>query len=81
MSKSRVRKKNGKKVKYTPPVQGISKTKMKKIQEYFALQKELQEAQKQQEDQLPSPPAEIVLEDQITEVQNSNEDQKGPVGS
>ena len=33
MTKSRVRKKNGKPVKYTPKPTGISKTKMKKLME------------------------------------------------
>lgn len=33
MARSRVRKKNGKKVKYTPNPTGISKTKMKKLME------------------------------------------------
>lgn len=39
MPKSRVRKKNGKKVKYTPKPTGISKTKMKKLMELIEQQK------------------------------------------
>ncbi len=76
MSKSKVRKKNGKKVKYTPPVQGISKTKMKKIQEYFKLQKEMQESQNA--DQLPSPPEEISLAEIVEE---NSDSESGPTGS
>ena len=38
MPKSRVRKKNGKKVKYTPKPTGLSKTKMKKIMDMIAEQ-------------------------------------------
>jgi hypothetical protein len=45
MPKSKVRKKNGKKVKYTPKPQGISKTKMKKLMEMIAEQQKLMEAQ------------------------------------
>jgi hypothetical protein len=41
MSKSKVRKKNGKPVKYTPKPTGISKTKMKKLMELIAQQQEL----------------------------------------
>jgi hypothetical protein len=41
MTKSRVRKKNGKPVKYTPKPTGISKTKMKKLMELIAQQQEL----------------------------------------
>jgi hypothetical protein len=41
MGKSKVRKKNGKPVKYTPKPTGISKTKMKKIMEMIAQQQEL----------------------------------------
>ena len=80
MSKNKVRKKNGKKVKYNSPPKGISKTKMKKIHEYLAMQKELQDAQKEN-DQLPSPPEEIVLEDQIVETHNTEVEQKDPIES
>ena len=41
MGKSKVRKKNGKPVKYTPKPTGISKTKMKKLMELIAQQQEL----------------------------------------
>lgn len=41
MGKSKVRKKNGKPVKYTPKPTGISKTKMKKLMEMIAQQQEL----------------------------------------
>lgn len=41
MGKSKVRKKNGKPVKYTTKPTGISKTKMKKIMEMIAQQQEL----------------------------------------
>jgi hypothetical protein len=40
MSKSKVRKKKGKPVKYTPKPTGISKTKMKKLMELIAQQQE-----------------------------------------
>lgn len=44
MPKSKVRKKNGKKVKYTPKPTGLSKTKMKKLMEMISgQQKEMQE--------------------------------------
>lgn len=46
MSKSKVRKKKGKPVKYTPKPTGISKTKMKKLMELIAQQQEsMKEAQ------------------------------------
>lgn len=38
MPKSRVRKKNGKKVKHTPKPKGLSKTKMKKLMEMISKQ-------------------------------------------
>jgi hypothetical protein len=38
MPKSRVRKKNGKKVKHTPKPKGLSKTKMKKLMEMIQSQ-------------------------------------------
>jgi len=41
MPKSKVRKKKGKPVKYTPKPTGISKTKMKKLMEMIAQQQEL----------------------------------------
>ena len=41
MPKSKVRKKKGKPVKYTPKPTGISKTKMKKLMELIAQQQEL----------------------------------------
>ena len=41
MGKSKVRKKNGKPVKYTSKPTGISKTKMKKLMEMIAQQQEL----------------------------------------
>jgi hypothetical protein len=41
MPKSRVRKKKGKPVKYTPKPAGISKTKMKKLMELISQQQEL----------------------------------------
>ena len=40
MPKSKVRKKKGKPVKYTPKPTGISKTKMKKLMEMIAQQQE-----------------------------------------
>jgi hypothetical protein len=46
MSKSKVRKKNGKKVKYKPNPTGLSKTKMKKLMEMISgQQKSMQETQ------------------------------------
>ena len=41
MAKSRVRKKNGKPVKYTPKPKGMSKTQMKKIMEMIQEQQKL----------------------------------------
>jgi len=45
MTKSRVRKKNGKKVQYKPKPKGLSKTKMKKLMEMIAQQQKELEAQ------------------------------------
>ena len=56
MPKSRVRKKNGKKVKYTPKPTGLSKTKMKKIMDMIAEQQKNMQSVSDVEvkDELPS---------------------------
>lgn len=60
MPKSRVRKKNGKKVKHTPSPKGLSKTKMKKIMEMISKQKEALESGNQlQETRTEGAPLEI----------------------
>jgi hypothetical protein len=47
MPKSKVRKKNGKNVKYAPKQQKVSKTKMEKLMKMIAEQQKLMEAQKE----------------------------------
>jgi len=60
MPKSRVRKKNGKKVKPAPRPKGLSKTKMKKIMEMISQQKQALEAGNQlQETRTEGAPLEI----------------------
>lgn len=59
MPKSKVRKKNGKKVKYTPTPKGLSKTKMKKLMEMIAEQQKTMEANSQAEPRDESVPLHI----------------------
>jgi hypothetical protein len=59
MPKNKVRKKNGKKVKYTPKPKGLSKTKMKKLMEMIAQQQKELEAQNKAEPRDEKKPIEI----------------------
>ena len=59
MPKSKVRKKNGKKVKYTPTPKGLSKTKMKKLMEMIAEQQKNAESVSQSEIRDESTPLHI----------------------
>jgi mRNA-degrading endonuclease HigB of HigAB toxin-antitoxin module len=81
MPKSRVRKKNGKKVKFAPKPKGLSKTKMKKLMEMIEQQKSSLEANKEVvENRDGSSPLEISKDftKKLNVVANDNVDLKGP---
>jgi len=72
MPKSRVRKKKGKPVKYTPKPQGISKTKMKHLMELIAKQQELMQAQSTETPELREGGGELIIGSEFTKKLNVN---------
>jgi hypothetical protein len=73
MPKSRVRKKKGKPVKYTPKPQGISKTKMKQLMELIAKQQELMQAQSTETPELrEGSQGELIIGSEFTKKLNVN---------
>lgn len=80
MPKSRVRKKNGKKVKYTPQPKGLSKTKMNKLMEMIAQQQKAMEEAKTNE--IVSEGQPVAISPEFTKKLNMvspEEIQEGPV--
>jgi hypothetical protein len=80
MPKSRVRKKNGKKVKYTPTPKGLSKTKMKKLMEMIAEQQKNLESSSQAEIRDESTPLHISEEftKKLNVIPSSEVSEEGP---
>ena len=72
MPKSRVRKKKGKPVKYTPKPQGISKTKMKHLMELIAKQQELMQTQSAETPELREGGGELIIGSEFTKKLNVN---------
>ena len=72
MPKSRVRKKKGKPVKYTPKPQGISKTKMKHLMELIAKQQELMQTQSTETPELREGADELSIGSEFTKKLNAN---------
>jgi hypothetical protein len=72
MPKSRVRKKKGKPVKYTPQPQGISKTKMKKLMELIAQQRELMETQQTETPEIREGEGQLLIGSEFTKKLNVN---------
>ena len=80
MPKSKVRKKNGKKVKYTPTPKGLSKTKMKKLMEMIAEQQKNLESVPQSEVRDESAPLHISEEftKKLNVIPSSEVSEEGP---
>jgi len=80
MPKSKVRKKNGKKVKYTPTPKGLSKTKMKKLMEMIAEQQKNLESVPQSEVRDESTPLHISEEftKKLNVIPSSEVSEEGP---
>jgi hypothetical protein len=80
MPKSKVRKKNGKKVKYTPTPKGLSKTKMKKLMEMIAEQQKNLESVPQSEIRDESTPLHISEEftKKLNVISSSEVTEEGP---
>jgi len=72
MPKSRVRKKKGKPVKYTPQPQGISKTKMKKLMELISQQRELMETQQTETPEIREGEGQLLIGSEFTKKLNVN---------
>jgi hypothetical protein len=80
MSKSKVRKKNGKKVKYTPTPKGLSKTKMEKLMEMISEQRKNAESVSQSETKYESTPLHISEESakKLNVISSSEVSDEGP---
>lgn len=74
MPKNKVRKKNGKKVKYTPKPTGLSKTKMKKLMEMISGQQKITHNQESEVIEIP-----IDLSEKISLVSNDEISDEGPI--
>ncbi len=72
MPKSRVRKKKGKPVKYTPQPQGISKTKMKKLMDLINQQQELMQAQSTETPEIREGEGQLLIGSEFTKKLNVN---------
>jgi len=72
MPKSRVRKKKGKPVKYTPKPQGISKTKMKHLMELIAKQQELMQTQSTETPEIREGEGQLLIGSEFTKKLNVN---------